>query len=277
LFSSLLSVEGMVQLFYSRLVDPESIKLLALSIAPGLAISIYVYWKDRFEKEPLHLLVKCYILGCLAILPAIGLNRILREFTPAPVDWAEIMIFAFFVVSLSEEFCKFLVLRFFAYPKKDFNEPYDGITYTVMIAMGFATTENLLYIFSQDSFSESVRVGMIRMFTAVPAHATMAIMMGYFAGKAKFSNIPGRLLFKGFLAAFIFHGVYDTFLCINSIPFMTAGALFALYFSIQVSMRAIILHGENSPFRRPLQYLPLKKIKSLIQPIYFARQRPNNP
>lgn len=245
-------------------------------MAPGLAICIYVYWKDKFEKEPLHLLVKCYFLGCVAILPAVGLNNVLRNFFPAPVDWYQITIFAFMVVALSEEFCKFLVLRYYAYPRKDFNEPYDGITYSVMIAMGFATTENLLYVFSQSTFTESVRVGMIRMFTAVPAHATMAIMMGYFVGLAKFSGAPGKHLIRGFIAAWIFHGVYDTFLCINSFPFMTAGALFALYLSIQISMRAIIIHEQNSPFALP-KFLPFKKIRALIQPIYFAGKGLDNP
>lgn len=261
----------MVQLIYSRIIDPDTFKLLALSIAPGLAICMYVYWKDKFEKEPLHLLVKCYLLGCLVIIPAVFLNKFLRLFVPAPVNWYQITIFAFMVVALSEELCKFAILKFYAYPRKDFNEPYDGITYSVMIAMGFATTENLLYIFSQASFTDSVRVGMIRMFTAVPAHATMAIMMGYFAGCAKFSAKPKAMLFKGFLAAFLFHGVYDTFLCINSYPFMTAGALFALYLSIQVSMRAIIIHEENSPFKQ-LRFVPFRRIL-LSKPVFLARER----
>ncbi len=261
-----------MELNFAQWADPDIIKLILLAIAPGLAICIYVYWKDKFEKEPIHLLIKCYFLGCLAILPAVALNKLLRGFFPVPFEWYEITLFAFFVISLSEEFSKFLVLRFFAYPKKAFNEPYDGITYAVMIAMGFATTENLLYIFSQSSFTDSIRVGMIRMFTAVPAHATMAIMMGYFTGSAKFSSAPGKYLLRGFVAAWIFHGVYDTFLAINSIPFMTAGALFALYLSIQVSMRAIIIHGEGSPFRKRLQFLPFKKIASFVMPIIYAKK-----
>lgn len=259
-------------MIYALWANPDIIKLLLLSVAPGLAICIYVYWKDRFEKEPLHLLIKCYFLGCAAILPAVALNKLLRGFFPIPDTWYEVTLFAFFVISLSEELCKFLVLRFYAYPKKEFNEPYDGITYAVMIAMGFATTENLLYVFSQDSFTDSVRVGMIRMFTAVPAHATMAIMMGYFTGSAKFSSRPLKYLMRGFVAAWVFHGVYDTFLAINNIPFMTAGALFALYLSIQVSMRAIIIHGEGSPFRQPLRFQPFKRIASIVMPIIYARR-----
>jgi diamine N-acetyltransferase len=84
----------------------------------------------------------------------------------------------------------------------------DGIVYGVMIGMGFATLENILYV---QKFG--MQTGLLRMFLSVPAHATFGVLMGYYAGKAKF-EIPNRtrLLFLGLFWAVLFHGLFDFFL-----------------------------------------------------------------
>ncbi len=96
-------------------------------------------------------------------------------------------------------------MRFVLFNNKNFNEPFDGIVYAVMVSMGFATLENILYV-----FHSGFTTGVIRMFTAVPAHATFGALMGYFLGKAKFSY--NRKLFftlMALLTATAFHGSYD--------------------------------------------------------------------
>jgi RsiW-degrading membrane proteinase PrsW (M82 family) len=52
-----------------------------------------------------------------------------------------------------------------------------------MVSMGFACTENILYV-----LEGGYEVAIMRAFTAVPAHATFGILMGYYMGKAKFSK-----------------------------------------------------------------------------------------
>lgn len=37
--------------------------LLVLSLAPVIALAIYIYVKDKFEKEPLSLLLTCLLGG----------------------------------------------------------------------------------------------------------------------------------------------------------------------------------------------------------------------
>ena len=44
---------------------------LSLAIAPIFAIILFVYFRDKFEKEPIHLLIKCFLFGVLSIIPAI--------------------------------------------------------------------------------------------------------------------------------------------------------------------------------------------------------------
>ena len=45
--------------------------LLALAVAPGIAICIYIYRKDKFNKEPVGLLIRSFFLGMMSILPAL--------------------------------------------------------------------------------------------------------------------------------------------------------------------------------------------------------------
>lgn len=34
--------------------------LLGLAIAPGLAIAYYIFWQDKYDREPLSLIVKSF-------------------------------------------------------------------------------------------------------------------------------------------------------------------------------------------------------------------------
>ena len=150
----------------------------------------------------------------------------------------------FFVVGLTEEFSKYIIVRYYAQPHEEFNEPFDGIVYSVMVSMGFAATENIMYVL-QGGFETAI----IRAFTAVPAHATFGILMGYYLGKAKFSNNRIVLNLTGLLLAALFHGAYDFFLFIDFIPGIWVGAFLSLFVGIVLSRKAIKKHQNDSIFK----------------------------
>ena len=135
-------------------------------------------------------------------------------------------------------------MRFYAQKNNEFNEPFDGIVYAVMVSMGFAALENILY-----TFQYGFGVGVTRAFTAVPAHATFVIIMGYFMGKAKFSNNRIKFNLLGLLFATLFHGSYDFFLFINFIPGIYIGALILLLIGVIFSKKAITRHQNSSSFK----------------------------
>jgi RsiW-degrading membrane proteinase PrsW (M82 family) len=113
-----------------------------------------------------------------------------------------------------------------------------------MVGMGFATLENVLYVYQY-----GLATGVLRMFTAVPAHATFAILMGFFLGKAKFTH--RKVFFYSAIAltvAALFHGSYDYFLFISFVPGIWIGALVSLIIAFQLSRKAIRLHQQISPF-----------------------------
>lgn len=223
------------------------ISLLAIAVAPCLAIMVYIYLKDKYEKEPIKLLVYSFF-GGVASIPIAAYLEVEAQNRGIGVgeDVTSVFILAFIVVGISEELSKYLFLRIIPYRNKAFNEPFDGIVYSVMVSMGFAMAENILYV-----FQHGMTTGVMRMFTAVPAHATFAVIMGYYVGKAKFDQENKFILhLKGIGGAAAFHGLYDFSLMQNEIPGLRLiGAILSLYIAIRLSKKAMHAHTINSPFR----------------------------
>jgi RsiW-degrading membrane proteinase PrsW (M82 family) len=224
--------------------------LLALALAPGAAIILYIYLKDKHEREPLKLLLISFLYGVFSVFLTLSISWPL-DLILALHDDDVIHQFAnaFFKVAFVEELSKFIFIRFILYNNKNFNEPFDGIVYAIMVGMGFATLENILYVFQY-----GVSTGIVRMFTAVPAHGTFAVLMGYYLGKAKFTHRK-ELLYAVFalLVATGFHGLYDYFLFISFIPGIWIGAFLSLLVALVLSRKAILLHQQSSPFIRQPQ------------------------
>jgi RsiW-degrading membrane proteinase PrsW (M82 family) len=221
--------------------------LLLLAIAPVMIILVFIYLKDKFEKEPIPFLAKNFFLGAFAsILITSILSVILSNIFPVLDDMSisQQFIKAFIVVALVEEFSKYIVVKYYAQNNREFNEPFDGIVYAVMVSMGFAALENVLYVFQY-----GISTGITRAFTAVPAHATFGILMGYFMGKAKFSKNKMKFNLIGLLIATFFHGAYDFFLFINFIPGTLIGAIISLIIGIVLANKAIKKHQKNSVFK----------------------------
>lgn len=43
-------------------------KLLALAVAPGFAISLFFYKLDKYDREPVGLLLRCFLLGMVCVI-----------------------------------------------------------------------------------------------------------------------------------------------------------------------------------------------------------------
>lgn len=218
--------------------------LLAIAMAPGVAIGVYIYLKDQHEKEPISLLVKSFFYGVFSTFVTLFISGIISQFVAInDRDVSEQAVHAFLIVALVEESSKFIFVRGILYRNKNFNEPFDGIVYAVMVSMGFATFENIFYV-----ADGGLSVALTRMFTAVPAHATFGVLMGYFLGKAKFEHKKSYYAFHALGIATLFHGAYDYFLFISFVPGIWLGAMALLILGIYLSRKAIRIHQLASPF-----------------------------
>lgn len=227
--------------------------LLALTLGPGFLILVWIYLKDKYEKEPLPLLVFAFLGGAASTLLVLGANLLwtYNGFGINDNNLFQTAFYAFVSVGATEELVKLAVVLIICYPRKAFNEPFDGIVYTTAVSMGFATAENLIYVYVNSKPEQSHWVALLRMFSAVPAHATFAILMGFFIGNSKFTRNGFLYILLGWLIASFLHGAYDFFLFIRNIPGISIGAFLSLYLGIRYARKAIRVNQETSPFRAP--------------------------
>jgi RsiW-degrading membrane proteinase PrsW (M82 family) len=95
---------------------------------------------------------------------------------------------------------------------KDFNEPIDGIVYGVTVSLGFATLENIYYVyFLSDYFdTTSQSLAVLRSFSAIPAHGIFGATMGYFFMKYTFIKKQNNLALC-MIVPILLHGAYNYF------------------------------------------------------------------
>lgn len=222
------------------------VTLLVLTLAPALAIILYIYLKDIHEPEPIGQLAISFFYGVLSMLLATGITYLIyKNIHFDKESFSDMAIKAFIIVAVVEEGTKFLFIRGILYRNKNFNEPFDGIIYSVMVGMGFALTENIIYVSNGDGGT-----AIVRMFTAVPAHALFAVLMGFFLGGAKLEHKHTGLYSLAALAvATLAHGIYDYFIFLSFVPGLWIGAIMSLIIGYFISQKAMKIHQDASPFK----------------------------
>jgi RsiW-degrading membrane proteinase PrsW (M82 family) len=181
--------------------------LLALSILPGLIyVSVY-YNKDKYQKEPLGIILRAFFWGAAMVLPIGLLQTIIpgEEYNEVFPIYAAYMILG---IGFTEEFSKWLVTRIYSYRKSSFDEMTDGLVYGACAAGGFAVFENIFYV-----LEHGFETGIIRSLLSVPGHIFWGAISGYWLAKYKFGQASkSEMVLKGLGVATISHGLFNTFL-----------------------------------------------------------------
>jgi RsiW-degrading membrane proteinase PrsW (M82 family) len=225
------------------MIDPI---LLFLAVIPGIVISWYIIRMDRHEQEHRGPLMMCFVLGMALTYPTMHLDRwtSMLGITITPTTGIK-LIASIALIAIAEELGKFLVLVIYPFPRPFFNEPIDGVVYSVMIGMGFATLENIFYAYEY-GFGTTI----LRAFTAVPAHAFFSVTIGYFAGLAWLHPArKWRLLLQGLVLAIAFHGLYDFLVLQQYYDWLVILAVSGLWIGIFFAQDLIQRQGDSSPFK----------------------------
>ena len=168
-----------------------------LAVAPPLLIVAYIIKSDRFP-EPKGTCFLTFVAGTIIIVPAAILNdKLIPDASYA------------YLAGFTEETLKFLTIYFYVSRNTNFDEPMDAIVYGTLVSLGFATFENLQYVYYSGGSPDAVAI--IRAFTAIPLHACCGIIMGYYFGLYMFKNKDTLNLFKSLFFAIGFHAVYNYF------------------------------------------------------------------
>lgn len=186
---------------------------IAAAVLPAAVLMYYVYKKDTIEKEPLDLLGKLILGGCLAgvlsgFLEQIGITVLNSLVSPSHPFY--VILLAFLVVAVIEEGTKFFFMQRRTWRNPHFNFCFDGIVYAVFVSLGFAALENIGYVMGY-----GLAVAPTRAILSIPAHMGFAVFMGYFYGRGKRWHLLGndakarREKIFGYILAVFLHGFYD--------------------------------------------------------------------
>tara|TARA_A100001015_G_C14848532_1_gene655501 strand:- start:326 stop:1009 length:684 start_codon:yes stop_codon:yes gene_type:complete len=183
---------------------------LLITILPSLLIVTFFVKSDRFP-EPTKEIIKIFFYGIFLCFPAFYLNSALGNVYDKTAI-GDNLISSFLSAAPVEEVLKFTVLYSLVYKMKDFNEPIDGIVYGVTVSLGFATLENIYYVYIlSDYFDTTSRsLAILRSFTAIPAHGVFGATMGYFFMKYAFVQKQNNLAMC-LIVPILLHGFYNFF------------------------------------------------------------------
>jgi RsiW-degrading membrane proteinase PrsW (M82 family) len=178
---------------------------LLSAVIPSLVLLWYFYSRDVYPEPPVVILVT-FGWGILIVVPVVVLELTLfadRQMVMNP--YLAGLSKGFWGAAFPEELLKFLVVVFYCSRHREFDDPMDGMVYGAVASLGFASMENLLYI-----ASGGLTVAIARAVTAVPCHAFLGAIMGYYVGQARFYlQKRASLLFRGLVIAIFLHGLYD--------------------------------------------------------------------
>ncbi len=218
------------------------LSVITSAVAPGLALLTFFYLKDKYDQEPLLMVLKVFIVGLLIVFPVMIIQRgMVLGLNGGPyVD-------SFLISSGVEECLKWFVLYHMIYNHTEFDEPYDGILYAVAISLGFATIENVMYAWYSHA---SIGSMFMRALLPVSGHAMFGVIMGYHMGRAKFSEGKGTrgILLVSLLLPWLWHGIYDFILSTtaNYWIWFTVPLMAVLWYG---GMGKVALANSRSPFR----------------------------
>ena len=208
--------------------------LLWFGLIPPLLLLLYIYHLDKIEKEPPRLILRLFLLGIFAVIPAMFLelagDAILAVLAIPPNSYLYLFLMYFVVVAVAEELSKRLVAVGTTYKNEEFNYQFDAVVYCAAAALGFACMENILYL-----ITDGAEVAWGRL---IPIHAICGIFMGHYVGLAKAAHragdTVGRVMFN-FLSVFIpvlIHGFYDFSLSTENEDMLVANLVFTVVITI---------------------------------------------
>ncbi|OGO05119.1 MAG: hypothetical protein A2Y73_08020 [Chloroflexi bacterium RBG_13_56_8] len=205
---------------------------IVASVAPTFLYVLVVWWIDRYEKEPLKLLIATFLWGALpAVFVAILLESIGDEAVAVVAGVRNQTFSASFIAPPVEEVAKALSLVAIYYlAREEFDGVLDGIIYGSLVGFGFAATENLLFylgVWQKGSFMDWGGVVLGRAFVFGLNHAMFTSLTGVGLGLTLPQRTGRRrriFALLGLSAAVAVHFLHNFFLSVESLCFVSLAA-----------------------------------------------------
>ena len=209
--------------------------IIPLLIAPAIFLMLILMSIKIMDKPAYKLFMSSYFLGLLTAIPMALVLYVVHHYWLTHFNsLRRILFFSFALVGFMAEFFKFVLLRYYFIPKDSITKPFDGILFSVMISMGFATVANLFFFFEWN-YSDDLYVVL---YSLPFANLLIGMILGFFIGMGKFRTNHIDSL-TGLGVAVFFQGFYN--FCLMSHDYLLLGLVTAgtLIISIMLAVKSL--------------------------------------
>ncbi|MFN3335678.1 MAG: PrsW family intramembrane metalloprotease [Caldilinea sp.] len=181
---------------------------LLMAVIPALLWLAIFYRIDHAEPEPKRLVIGVYLTGLLLAAalytPIYGAIFAIDQWMAA--YWWSQLLGGFLVVGMVSMAIVYGAVRVVVFDNPEFDERLDGIIYAVAAGLGVATVNNFVYVMQHGGVD--LNIGSIRMVVDTLGYASMAGVLGYFIGQARFEKTPAYYLPGGVVLSAALIGLY---------------------------------------------------------------------
>jgi RsiW-degrading membrane proteinase PrsW (M82 family) len=229
--------------------------ILFAAIVPNALYVLLFYWADRYEREPLWLLLVAFFWGALPaiIISLIGELVIGEPFVTGPESLIGDVVSSSVVAPVVEEVVKGAALfAIYWWQRQEFDGILDGIIYGALVGFGFAMTENVFYFigaFDEGGFGRLSVVIFLRSILFGLNHAFYTSLLGIGIGIARHKrSFLARALWctVGLAAAIFAHALHNLGASLAAVNFATFGlSLLVAGAALSVTLIAIGLSWQQ--------------------------------
>lgn len=239
---------------------------LTVSTAILMVVVAFVWFLDRYDREPIHMVAAVFLWGAaaapaLSILAFLFLDRIWTGTQPGPAT----LVLTGVATPLVEEAAKAIGIMLVVLLTRNFDNPTDGFVYGTAVGLGFAVTENYMYGVGSAT-GMSLGTGTMLTLTAgrtlfsAGVHGLSSATIGGFLGHAILTRRRWQRvawLVTGYVAAAVLHGGWNSALLAIG-PFTAEGnprkwlAVLPLLYAGYGVIFAAFLRSEHGILKRQL-------------------------
>lgn len=198
---------------------------IPLALLPSIIWLLFYLRKDS-HPESNKMIIKIFFYGMTAAIFAAAIEiavafgaDFLTKFPSLSLSFFPFLSFILYhilVIGLIEETAKFLIVQKKVINDPEFDEPLDAMLYMIIVALGFAALENLLYLSpvllpkTGLDIKDAAFVAGFRFIGATFLHALASGVIGYFLAFSILSHKNKKLLLaSGITIAAVLHGLFN--------------------------------------------------------------------
>jgi RsiW-degrading membrane proteinase PrsW (M82 family) len=279
LAGSFLCLLTVLLMFYQMGIGAALVGVIVAFVPAPVYLAIWL-WLDRYDPEPAWMLATAFVWGAGAATFVAGIINSVFEATLLAFTNDKVvseLLSASISAPVAEELLKGVgVLAVFLFLRREFDGVLDGIVYAGVVALGFATVENVLYYgkaMATKGPGLLVLVFILRGILGPFSHAVFTSMTGIGCGIARQThNRTLRLVMPvvGYAGAVTLHALWNTLAAVSG----TLAAHLAIYVVVWaplfLAFFAVVIYMGYRESRLIQRMLALELARGLLQPEHVA-------